>query len=61
MNDTADLRAITAQGIKRVLRGMARASDDATLKDCVMIARADGHLSDEETEFYIAAWGLTNA
>lgn len=61
MNHTADLRAITARIIRAALRSMSRTADDAALKDCVMIARADGHLSDEETEFYIAAWGLTNA
>lgn len=61
MNHTADLRAITARIIKAALRAMSRTADDAVLKDCVMIARADGHLSDEETEFYIAAWGLKNA
>lgn len=58
---TADQRAIAADGIKRLLRGMARHCDDATLKACIMTAREHGHIDDEHTEFLIAAWGVAGA
>lgn len=58
---TADLRAVTARIIKAALRAMARDADDTTLKQCIMTAREHGHLTDEETGFYITYWGLANA
>lgn len=58
---TADLRSITAESIKRLLRAMAGQVDDADLKHCILTARAHGHLSDDETDFYISACGLANA
>lgn len=58
---TADLGVITAAFMRLLLRSIAPNMDDATLKDCVMLARSDGHLTDAETEFYIAAWGLREA
>lgn len=39
----------------------ARAGPDGELKERVMLARECGFLTDEEAEFYISAWGLTNA
>ena len=39
----------------------ARKSNDTELKSRVMLARQCGFLTDEETEFYIAAWGLKAA
>ena len=57
---TFDLAAfakrIVVAGIKN-----ARAGPDGELKERVMLARSCGFLSDEETEFYIAAWGLREA
>ena len=46
-----------------VIAGMknARRMDDEELKARVMIARETGFLTDEETDFYIAAWGLKEA
>lgn len=55
---TADLRAITAAAIKRLLRAMAATADDATLKDCIMQARTDGWITDEECGWMITYWGL---
>jgi len=57
---TADLRKLASDQIKRLLRAMA-GTDDATLKDCIMTAREHGHLTDDETRFFIQAWGLCNA
>lgn len=39
----------------------ARAGPDDELKERVMLARQCGFLTDEEAEFYISAWGLTDA
>ena len=39
----------------------ARGGPDGELKERVMLARQCGFLTDEEAEFYISAWGLTNA
>ena len=60
MTATFDLAAfakrIVSAGIKN-----ARAGPDDELKARVMLARSCGFLSDEETEFHIAAWGLREA
>lgn len=58
---TYDLAHFSQRIVRAALRGQARTADDADLKACVMIAREHGHLTDEETEFYIAAWGLIDA
>jgi hypothetical protein len=58
---TADLKKLTSDGIKRLLRTCAQTMNDTDLKQCVMQARQDGHLTDDETRFFIQAWGLTNA
>lgn len=55
---TADLRKITSDQIKLLLRSLAQHLSDADLKDCIMQARQDGHLSDEETGWFITYWGL---
>lgn len=39
----------------------ARGGPDGELKERVMLARQCGFLTDEEAEFYLAAWGLTDA
>ena len=57
----ADLRQITSRIVKAALRSMARDADDTDLKQCIMTAREHGHLTDEETGFYINAWGLREA
>ena len=45
-----------------VVAGIKSARDDPSeLKHRIMIARECGFLDDEETEFYIAAWGLVEA
>ena len=53
---TSFARRIVIAGVKS-----ARKGDDAELKSRVMLARQCGFLTDEETEFYIAAWGLKAA
>lgn len=58
---TADLRKITSDQIKRLLRACARTMNDTDLKACVMQARQDGHLTDEETGWFITYWGLKHA
>ena len=58
---TYDLTHFSQRIVKAALRGQARTADDTGLKECVMLAREHGHLTDEETEFYIAAWGLREA
>lgn len=58
---TADLKKLTSDGIKRLLRACAQTMNDTDLKQCVMQARQDGHLTDEQTEFYLTFWGLRNA
>lgn len=58
---TYDLVHFSQRIVRAALRGQARNADDTDLKACVMTAREHGHLTDEETEFYIAAWGLENA
>lgn len=58
---TFDLKPFCARMVKAALRNLARTEDDATLKNAVMMAREHGHLTDDETHFYIAAWGLVNA
>lgn len=58
---TADLRKITSDQIKCLLRSLAQHLDDSDLKDCIMTAREHGHLTDEETGFFINAWGLAKA
>ena len=55
-----DLKLFAANMVKAAMCSLA-SEDDATLKSFVMTARQHGHLSDEETEFYIAAWGLVEA
>lgn len=57
----ADLREAGRTIIKRIIRSMARTLSDEDLKLCIMTAREHGHLTDEETEFYLAAWGLRDA
>lgn len=49
-------RRIVIAGVKNARRG-----PDTELKERVMLARECGFLTDEETEFYIAAWGLAEA
>ena len=45
-----------------VMAGIKSARHDpGELKHRIMIARECGFLDDEETEFYIAAWGLKEA
>lgn len=39
----------------------ARQGPDDDLKERIMLARQCGFLTDEETEFYIASWGLREA
>ena len=56
-----DLAHFSQRIVRAALRGQSRTADDAGLKACVMTAREHGHLTDEETEFYIAAWGLAEA
>lgn len=58
---TYDLAHFSRRIVRAALRGQARTADDTDLKACVMTAREHGHLTDEETEFYIAAWGLAEA
>lgn len=58
---TFDLAHFASRLIKAALRNLARTVDDTTLKQAVLTAREHGHLSDEETHFYIAAWGLRDA
>lgn len=58
---TADLRKITSDQIKRLLRSLAQHLSDADLKDCIMTAREHGHLTDEECGWFITYWGLKNA
>lgn len=58
---TADLRRITSDQIKRLLRAMARTATDSDLKDCIMQARQDHHITDEECGWYITYWGLQAA
>ena len=55
-----DLKMFAANMVKAAMRSLA-SEDDATLKSFVMTARQHGHLTNEETEFYIAAWGLEAA
>lgn len=59
-SETFDLAAfakrIVVAGIKN-----ARRKPDEELKERVMLARQCGFLTDEETEFYIGAWGLIEA
>lgn len=55
------LAAFAANTIRVLLRAMAPHTSDADLKACVMLAREHGHLTDEDAEFYIAAWGLKEA
>ena len=57
----APLASFARDTVKRLLRVMARTADDLTLKDCIMTAREHGHLTEEETAFYINAWGIRNA
>ena len=49
-------RRVVIAGIKA-----ARGGPDDELKERVMLARQCGFLTDEEAEFYIAVWGLTDA
>ncbi|MBK9496661.1 MAG: hypothetical protein IPO08_19605 [Xanthomonadales bacterium] len=49
-------RRIVIAGVKN-----ARGKSDTELKERVMLARECGFMTDEETEFYIAAWGLAEA
>ena len=58
---TYDLAHFSQRIVRAALRGQARTADDTDLKACVMTAREHGHLTEEETEFYIAAWGLAEA
>jgi hypothetical protein len=58
---TTDLRKVTSDGIKRLLRTCAQTMNDTDLKQCVMQARQDGHLTDEETGWFITYWGLRSA
>lgn len=58
---TADLRKITSDQIKCLLRAMARTASDSELKDCIMTAREHGHLTDEETGWFITYWGLKHS
>lgn len=59
--ETYDLAGYVKRLMIAALRSVSRQTDGAALKDCVMLARQCGHLSDEETEFYIAVWGLSDA
>ena len=56
-----DLATFSQRIVRAALRGQSCTADDTDLKACVMTAREHGHLTDEETEFYIAAWGLAEA
>ena len=58
---TADMRLVTSRIIKAALRAMARDASDTDLKQCIMTAREHGHLTDEETGFFITYWGLREA
>lgn len=57
----APLASFARDTVKRLLRVVARDADDTTLKQCIMTAREHGHLTDEETGFYITYWGLREA
>ena len=58
---TFDFSAFAKRIVKASLRNLARHADDSDLKECIMLAREHGHLTDEETEFYISYWGLAAA
>ena len=54
-----DTRAFVKRVILAAIRGAG--DDPSEMKHRIMVAREHGHLTDEETEFYIAAWGLVEA
>lgn len=58
---TADLASFASRFVRALLRHMARTASDEDLKACIMTAREHGHLTDEETAFFINAWGVRGA